>query len=313
MEAAPERFGAASRCGSLPWAIRRTDGAVRFLDGISWRLASRLAARNRRRFGKLLIERPWRSLSSRAPGCFPAEIVSFSGARDLPEQVLSMLSFLRQAGAPTRWTLYSDGSHSEKDGSKLGELDECIRLREWNANGVLDAALERYSSRHPLGKKIAAYSSHPLAGPTLFLDSDVVFYALAGNSFRAALREGGHWYLPDLGWGALDSHHVQNEPPTMYQVNTGCFLLQPGFDWSAAVDYLRNAPGKFEYFSEQTACHVAFRRQRAMPFDPRIFIVGNKDQFTVGSKYRRDAMALRHYVAIVRHKLWEPGWEWHLR
>lgn len=168
-------------------------------DRLSWHIASHFAARNRRQFAAFLETKPWESPAPCASASVPLQVVSFSGLRDLPEQALSIASFLRWVGAPREWIVYSDGTHTGEAISRLKELHVCVQVRDWAQNPPSDSSLASYAAGHPLGKKIAAYSGHALDGPALFVDSDVVFYGRAGDFLSAALGEGRHWYSRTSG------------------------------------------------------------------------------------------------------------------
>jgi hypothetical protein len=243
-------------------------------------------------------------------------MVSFSSGRDIEEQVLSILSFLHWVGQPNSWTIYSDGTHSKQQIEILESLGKFIFVKPWNQNinNFLDYkdCLVDYASQYAMGKKMCAYSGHIIDSPTIFLDSDIVFYQKSSTLLDVALNEQEHWFLADVGWGCLDSNYKELHTREMFQLNGGFFLILPGFSWESAFDFIKSIKNKFEYFTEQTATHIAMREQGGKPFDPREFIITCSDQFNFKMSYAPSEIALRHYVNPVRHKMWQFGWEWHI-
>jgi hypothetical protein len=291
---------------------------MRGVDGIKWRLANWRAKRNRRAFASVIRSQNVDSLlGATASSARPDfQLVSFSGARDFEEQLLSLLSFRRWVGIPRSWIVFSDGTHSDEMRTLLEARFPWAALRSWDhsKNLVGDDAqfLFDYARDHAMGKRLIAYSTLPLNAPTLFLDSDVIFYAKAAELLAPAFAGPQQWFLPDMDWGTLDTRFLSQNSRDLYQSNGGFYLLKPGYSWEPVFEFLRRLENKFEYFSDQTAFHVAFKEQNVMALDPRVFVLHCKDQFALGLTERPHQMAIRHFVAMVRHKIWEPGWQWHL-
>ncbi len=281
---------------------------MRYVKGLTRRVCVELAARGRAAFPR---ETP---SVSRAEREAPLDLASFSGSRDIREQCLSVLTFLHWVGKPRSWTIYSDGTHQPEDKELLESFG--VRVAPWNANPARNSVIETYSNhatQHAMGKRLSAYSSHPLAGPTLFLDSDVLFYGRAFELLTAALNEPAHWFLPDVDWGHLDTRYMAGHGRAMYQLNGGFYLLRPSFDWTRVTDALAAYSPDFQYFSDQTSYHIGLLGQGARPLDPRFFVVDASDQFSFAPAYRPAEIALRHYTGPVRHKMWQYGWKWHFR
>jgi hypothetical protein len=291
---------------------------MRGVDGIRWRLANWRAKRNRISFALAIrsasVETLLGPLASPARPDF--QMVSFSGARDFEEQLLSLLSFRRWVGIPASWIVFSDGTHTDEMRALLPQKFPWATLRPWNYSKDLVSSdadfLFDYAKDHAMGKRLVAYSTFPLKAPTLFLDSDVLFYARAAELLGPAFSGRQQWFLPDMDWGTLDTRFLSQNTRDLYQSNGGFYLLKPGFSWQPVFDFLKRLENKFEYFSDQTAFHVAFKEQGVMALDPRVFVLHCDDQFTLGLNEVPRQMAIRHFVAMVRHKIWEPGWRWHL-
>src|SRR5436189_2463715 len=58
----------------------------------------------------------------------PFEVVTYSGEKDLPEQVASIRSFLRYVGRPNRLTIVSDGTLSGPSIHLLKSLDTNVSV-----------------------------------------------------------------------------------------------------------------------------------------------------------------------------------------
>src|SRR6185437_3572506 len=152
-------------------------------DGIRWRLANWRAKRNRVAFASAIRSAPPETLlgASASPARPDFQMVSFSGARDFEEQLLSLLSFRRWVGIPARWIVFSDGTHTDEMGALLVKKFPWAILRPWDYSKELVSSdanfLFDYAKDHAMGKRLIAYSTFPLEAPTLFLDSDVLFYS----------------------------------------------------------------------------------------------------------------------------------------
>lgn len=253
-----------------------------------------------------------------------ADIVSFSSAHDFGEQILSVLSFIRYVGVPSSWTLYSDGTHTN---GQIKQLDAFTFLKfikiDFNGNYVHDNiktsllsyrdALISYGRDFPLGKKLFLYLNFTIVRPTVFLDSDVLFYQKAVCLNNVINDNNNGWFLPDVEWGSLDSRYTASTTPQHYQVNSGFLVLNKEIPkLSRGLEFLVSLNGKYEYFSEQTVMHILLLENNFMPLDPRIFTLNSGDQFDFHYLYSRETIAIRHYTGPVRHKMWQRNWKWHL-
>jgi hypothetical protein len=291
---------------------------MRGVDGLRWRVANWRAKRNRSAFAAAIRSASAETLLGplASPQQWDFHLASFSGARDFEEQMLSLLTFRRWVGLPRSWIVFSDGTHTDEMRDLLHARFPWASLRSWELSKPLVSGgsnfLFGYAQQHAMGKRLIAYSTLPLQAPTLFLDSDVFFYAKAAELLAPAFAGPQNWFLPDMDWGTLDTRFLATNSRDLYQSNGGFYLLKPGFSWEPVLDFLKQLDNEFEYFSDQTAFHVAFKEQGVMALDPRVFILHCDDQFALGLNEAPREMAIRHFVAMVRHKIWEPGWRWHL-
>ena len=251
---------------------------MRGVDGFRWRLANWRAKRNRAIFSRTIRSSSADTLlgAAASPAQRDFQLVSFSGARDFEEQMLSLLTFRRWVGMPRSWIIFSDGTHTDEMRDLLHAQFPWASLRSWELSKPLVSReanfLFEYAQQQAMGKRLIAYSTLPLQAPTLFLDSDVFFYAKAAELLSPAFAGPQNWFLPDMDWGTLDTRFLAKNSRDLYQLNGGFYLLKPGFSWVPVFEFLKRFENKFEYFSDQTAFHVAFKDQGVMALDPRVFV-----------------------------------------
>ena len=236
----------------------------------------------------------------------PFEVYSYSGEAALPEQVASLRSFLRHAGRPARFTVVSDGTYSSSSLDLLKAIDPCVAISpaaHWvpaEATGKLRA----YLTTHPTGKQLALIMSLPLHGPTLYIDSDVLFFQ--GAAVLAALNSdntASARYLADCQVSA-DERLFRDPAERANPVNTGVLFLSRQLDWQAGISRFLELDDEPNFFTNQTITHLAMHANGARPLDPRKFVLQLDDQFVYADRYAGPAIALRHYVNPVRHKFW---------
>jgi hypothetical protein len=297
--------------------------------GITKKLAAAVGNINRKKFeNKLSNDLAGLLVEINQKKTIAMEVVSFSSKNDFPEQLLSIVSFIKYAGLPLSWTIYSDGSHSEEqiklvtshfdyvviksvDWDALKSVEElcCDELKPYH-NYVLD-----YARNHAFGKRLFYYLNHPLDHPTLFIDSDILFYEKA-NSFEILINESPRfngWYMPDILWGCLDSRYKRTHSEQMYQVNAGLmFVLNKFNNYNKALEFYKVLESKYEYFSEQTIINILLKDNSFMPLPPKTFILDACDQFDFLYKFKPKQIAVRHYTGPVRHKMWQKNYKWHL-
>ena len=256
------------------------------------------------------------------------EVASFSSCNDFPEQVLSLLSFIRNVGIPIKWTIYSDGSHTDKQKKQITSDFEFVTIKSVDFKGVTsleDLCSEDlkpyhtyildYANNHAFGKRLFYYLNHPLNHPTLFIDSDILFYEKA-NIFETLISENPRangWFMPDILWGCLDSRYKATHCEQMYQVNAGLmFVINKFENYKKSLDFYKILKSKYEYFSEQTIINILLKDNSFMPLTPKTFILDAGDQFDFLYLYKPKQMAVRHYTGPVRHKMWQKDYKWHL-
>jgi hypothetical protein len=232
-------------------------------------------------------------------------VLSFSGERDVAEQMASIRSFLTHVGEPAAWTIVSDGTHSRRSRALLAHVHPRVTVREL-AHALrpgLPAEVMRYAAREPMGKKLALELSLGVREPTLYVDADVLFFPGAGELVDLVTgADRRPRYLADCGTyldeRLLDANELANP------VNGGVFLLWRPLDWRAALARLPALDGRHRYHSEQTLLHLAMHTSGARPLAPDRYVLSRRDEHDGVDAYAREDMVLRHYTTPVRPKFW---------
>lgn len=247
----------------------------------------------------------------------PFRLLTFSGQRDLPEQVASLLSLFVNAGLPEQVLVASDGSHQDDSIALLQQLHPSLDVRPWHdlAPNPLPPVLAHHASCHPLGKKLSlliqqSATSSPHS-PLLYADSDILFFrAAAGLSSILDVGTNQSRYLLDCQ-PALDCRLLSSNDSTDLPLNSGLLLFQTVPTWQAGLTSLsrlwhEDPHAKPDHYSEQTVVHLAVQPPDARLLPHHRCVVSILDQFIYSDLYAQDSqLVLRHYVNNVRHKLWQ--------
>ena len=81
-------------------------------------------------------------------------------------------------------------------------------------------------------------------------------------------------------------------------------MLFQKLDWSLGLERLEMLTGEPNFFTTQTATHLCLHASDAVALDPKKYVLQVDDQFVYRDRYAGSAIAMRHYVNPVRHKLW---------
>ncbi len=236
---------------------------------------------------------------------------------------------MRYVGIPIKWTLYSDDSHSQEQIEQLENSFDFLKVIKeinWNETQTLiglckeelepyEEYLIDYAKKFPLGKKLFYYLNHSIENPTLFIDSDILFYEQAKvlELIITEKPQAKGWFMPDTNWGCLDSRYKALHTEQVYQVNSGfIFANVPFMHLQKALEILKIYDFSYEYFSEQTVYHQLLKANTFMPLTPKTFILDSGDQFDFSYLFTPKQMAVRHYTGPVRHKMWQKKYKWHL-
>ena len=238
----------------------------------------------------------------------PFDVFAYSGESSLPEQVASIRSFLTHAGRPKQFTVVSDGSHTRASIELLCKIDNCVRVQ--TTAPPLPAALpekvQSFLTNHFTGKQLTLIMSLPANGPTLYTDSDVLFFPGAKELVDLAKTQSvSAFYLPDYQFSG-DERLVRDAREKEVSVNMGFLFLFQKLDWSLGLERLKMLAGTPNFFTTQTVVHFCMHANGARPFDPRKFILQVDDEFIYRDAHAGPSIAMRHYVNPIRHKFWTP-------
>jgi hypothetical protein len=269
---------------------------------IPYRAATFVGQRNRRRFVTRLATLP----PVAAAGELPVTVYSFSGERDWPEQAASVRSFLRFVGLPQRFVVVSDGSHGDESRRQLERLHPCVSVARLEAvvRPDLPERIQRYAAQHGLGKKLSVLLSIPVEGPTIYSDSDILFFPGANALARLLqFQTCTPRYLLDC-WPSLDARLLAGENEKALPVNSGFLIFGRPLDWRNALNRLEQMQGDCGFFTEQTLVHLAMKASAGEPLPADQFVLRAEDQFVFSDYYAGKGIALRHYISSIRSKFW---------
>jgi hypothetical protein len=174
---------------------------------------------------------------------------------------------------------------------------------QWRPKG-LPTKIYPYLTTHPTGKQLALIMSLPVDGPTLYVDSDILFFPGASDLIRILESRGAPaFYLADCRLSA-DERLLRDDAEKARPVNTGALLLFEKLDWTPAVRRFLELRGLPDFFTNQTMTHLTMHANGALPLDHRKYVLQLDDQFVYPDRYAGCDLALRHYVNPVRHKFW---------
>src|SRR5205085_6087128 len=242
----------------------------------------------------------------RVPRELPFDVFAYSGESTLSEQVASIRSFLTNAGRPKQFTVVSDGSYTSTSIELLNKIDNCVRVQTTAPSlpSGLPEKVQSYLTNHFTGKQLALIMSLPANGPTLYTDSDVLFFPeamhLADLSRTLSVSA---FYLADYPFSG-DERLIRDSTEKDHPANMGFLLLFQKLDWSLGLERLEMLNDTPSFFTTQTVTHLCLHANGAVPFDPRKFVLQVDDQFIYRDRYADRSIAIRHYVNPVRHKFW---------
>ena len=281
---------------------------------VKFHVAVWLASRQRRRLLRLPPEGLRVVLSPRRlPG---VQVFSMCGVGSWPEQVLSVLSFLKHVGVPDAFTIVSDGTITPREWRLLEQLQPTVRLASWQDFITEEnrAAVELYSQGGPMGKKLAVVTSLAGEGKSLYIDSDILFFPGAFKLWELLTSPVRQHYFLHNGMSFFVDSLLTAEEMALTPVCAG-FLIQDGpIDWTEPLARLQRAletngeellsKSRSSHFLEQTVVHVAFNAARATALaGPYVMTYADLYRFRETAVLPADTV-LRHYVSSIRHFMW---------
>jgi hypothetical protein len=146
--------------------------------------------------------------------------------------------------------------------------------------------------------------SLPVNSPTLYTDSDVLFFPRACELADLSRSQSvSALYLADYQFSG-DERLIRNPSERQNPANTGFIFLFRKLDWSRGLERLQMLTGAPNFFTNQTVTHLSMHANGAVAFDPGKFVLQVDDQFIYRDRYAGSSIAIRHYVNPVRHKFW---------
>ncbi len=271
---------------------------------VSYHLSLRLARIRRFLYSKNLRRHAASGPRNRAQ--LPFRVLSFSGMRDLPEQVASWRSFLAFLGQPEEFLLVSDGSHDGEAKEVLRAIDTRVRIVHWKEylRPEFPECLHRYAQEHPLGKKLSVFMNLSSLTPALYMDSDILFFP-GIDHFRSywASGEPGILYLPDCA-ASFDFNLLRDGSEQSNPVNSGFLYFSKGISLEKGLSRFQSPDHPKSFFSEQTIVHLGIHDAGGQPLPPERYIMRAEDQFSPGDAYADGNIAMRHYISSIRYKMW---------
>ena len=238
------------------------------------------------------------------------ELVTFVNSESFSDLLFSIISFMKVVGVPSKWTLYADNHFSKEQLNILSSI-AFVDISKWDERVPFKEKVQ-YGEKWQL-RKFVAYANHPLKTTTIFLDSDIIFYPLF-KTYLFTLKN-INWYLPEPAEAFnidADIEKLFDFTKNMYTVNAGFFVINTTPDWGLGFKYLNICATKNEqnYFLDQSALNLMFYHDKdAKVLDPRVFHASANDHFWL-SALNSQGFAIRHYVGLIRHKMWQKGWKY---
>jgi len=247
------------------------------------------------------------------------DVLSLCHAQQIPEQKLSILSFLRYVGTPRSWIVVSDGSITQSQSAGLQALHPCIKMGCWvdflcDENRECVREFGKYTS---FAKKLALESNLPFRWATVYIDSDIVFFEGA-YQLRTLLNDlrGRSFYQQDLP-GSYVPAIVTAEETRLPPLNAGFVILGKRLDWSEPIARLQHVLENLTRQQkaidleklEQGTVHIAHVINGSTPLDNR-YVLQVSDRFQEEDAFVGPTSVMRHYVRPVRHKMWKHAAEY---
>jgi hypothetical protein len=234
------------------------------------------------------------------------DVYSFSGEADYPEQAASIRTFLRFVGEPRKFVVISDGTHSARTRELLEGQNPCVSVMpiELVLQIDLPSWMQAYALLHPMGKKLSILYSLRVDQPTIYCDSDILYFPKASQLHRLFASAQTHPYFLLDCWPSLDTRLLVDEAEKTVPVNGGFLLWGGPLHWEEALRRFDRMEGQPGFFTEQTAVHLTMKASGATPLPSDQFILRAEDQFSLLDAYASRDIALRHYISSIRTKFW---------
>ena len=270
----------------------------------AWRYGDLKRSQYARRIGG----RPTRFSTTARPLDFA--VAMLVGRASLPDMCRSLASLVAHVGQPQPLLIASDGTADRATVTALLSACGVTYPCEFQVvdGSPLGLTLAPATAAHPMVRKLTLIAdlipAHGL--PTLYVDSDVVFFPAADDLAGVLSASPGPAYMLDKE-PTFDARLIDDAAELASPANGGFLWLPRALNWDRARDRLARLGPSFEptHFTEQTAVHLAMHDSGGVAFDPRTFVLSVADQFEWRDRFAdQPGIVCRHYVRPVRHKMW---------
>lgn len=246
-------------------------------------------------------------------------IFSLCYGEAVPEQKLSIKSFLRYVGTPAKWTIVSDGSITIDQKDSLRSLHPSIDIRDWSEFLCEENAscFEELSKYTVFAKKFALMSNLPDQGAVVYIDTDILFFEGA-HHLRDLLKHLGKncYYLTDTP-ECLDPTFLEGAELKVPPLNAGFVIQGKKLDWSEPIARINKTLAQLSPVQkmgdlgviEQSATHLAHFLAGSKPLNEK-YVLEISDILDPEDRFSGPSFAMRHYVRPVRHKMWMHSTEY---
>ena len=278
----------------------------RILDSYRFRIAHRFRQQRVQRFRPLVLQLPWPPIKD-VPTA-PFTLLMFAGRGQIELVKVSLSSILQTWSVVPPLRLVSDGSmNADELRAQVPAWPVDITAITWTvAADTAPPAVRRLAEVNVLGRKLAAILDSAKRSPTLFVDSDVLWFrgpppipstATACKLSTDVQASFDHDLLRHVGLASL--------PP----MNTGvCFAAGDLYAAAGLEDATHYAAERPTYFSEQTILAVAAQRLGGQHYSSDEVVLRTDDGLIPDgdTRYMQTSYA-RHYVGDVRHWMWRDA------
>jgi len=294
--------------------MRLTKRIKRFLAAQSRNLCGRLAFASSEMYKSIT-----RNLSvphrRRKPSC-DLTLLTMCGKEHLYLLRECLLSVHRSWTRLPRLVVVSDGTLGAKTISAVlewwpgqKEISTKKETLEYHRDKGSDALVE-FANRHVVGLKLANILRYSVQSPTLYCDSDFLWFRSQEELFRKKSRENTLVVMEDYqcSYGKnpelMGVSGLRNPP----YINSGLVYangeLVDTCDLKPLIQVAANQPG---FFSEQTIVATAARRLSASTWPTSEVACFEYDKHSFLPTYLGQAWVARHYVAPSRHLFWRDA------
>jgi hypothetical protein len=243
------------------------------------------------------------------------ELISLCGKAHVDMLVESIYTFIKTQNAIPRIIIYTDGSISEEIvAKKLKWAQKYVEIKAWdfNINDYKSAefdAIKKLGFQIPIGKKLWVIVTHSLKKPTLWIDTDILFFknfdltdCIQKNSFFVKSTED---YQPAYDNNIAALNGTLSQKP---YINTGIFfcngdILQHN-DLNQELELVSKVNN---HFSEQSILAKVIHAHQKNVWDLNTIACFQSDTQTLKPTFMNKPWVARHYVGPVRHLFWRDA------